>query len=336
MNEGAAHVLEALRRAGATALSGATLSSQLGVTRAQVWKHVETLRGLGYGIEGEPGGGYRLSAAPDRLYAEEIEPRLHTRWLAHRYVWLDETDSTNRVAADLAREGAAHGTTVVAEGQKAGRGRLGRRFFSPPYLNLYTSIVLRPRLDTARAPTTILAAAVAVAETVAAFVADPGAVAIKWPNDVLLGGLKTSGILMEMGAEATRVAHLVLGIGVNLNVERAAFPDEFRALATSLATHRGAPVERPAFAAHLYDTLETVLDLHAQDGFDAVRPRFEARFRMRGQRVRVLDAGSPASAALEGVAAGIDADGALLLRRDDGATERVVAGDVTIAKGVPA
>lgn len=332
MNEGAAHVLDALRRAGSAALSGAALSSQLGVTRAQVWKHVESLRRLGYGIEGEPGGGYRLASAPDRLYAEEVQGRLHTRWLARRYVWLETTDSTNRVAADLAREGAPHGTTVVAEGQSAGRGRLGRRFFSPPYLNLYTSIVLRPQLDTARAPTAILAAAVAVAESVAAFVEDPNAVAIKWPNDVQVGGLKTAGILMEMSAEATRIAHLVLGIGVNLNVERFAFPDEFRALATSLATHRGAPVERPAFAARLYDTLEAVLDLHAQDGFDAVRPRFEARFRMRGQRVRVLDAGSPAAAALEGVATGIDADGALLVRRADGATERVVAGDVTIAK----
>src|SRR5262249_20946391 len=150
--------------------------------------------------------------------------------------------------------------------------------------------VLRPRLDTARAPTAILAAAIAVAETVEAFVPDPAAVEIKWPNDVLLGGLKTSGILMEMGAEATRVAHLVLGIGVNLNVDRSAFPDEFRAPATSLSTHCGAAVDRIAFAARLYDTLEGVLDLHAQDGFEAVRPRFEARFRMRGRCIRVLDA----------------------------------------------
>lgn len=332
MNEGAAHVLDALRRAGSAPLSGAALSAELGVSRAQVWKHVEALRALGYAIEGAAGDGYRLAGAPDRLYAEEVQPRLATRWLARRYHWLDTTDSTNRVAGDLAREGAPHGTTVVAEGQEKGRGRLGRSFFSPPYRNLYTSIVLRPRLDTARAPTTILAAAVAVAEAVAAFVDDPDAVAIKWPNDVQLGGRKTSGILMEMGAEATRVSYLVLGIGVNLNVERAEFPEEFRALATSLATHRGAPVERAAFAARLYDTLEAVLDLHAQDGFEAVRPRFEARFRMRGQRVRVLDAGAPESAALDGIAAGIDADGALLVQRDDGAALRVVAGDVTIAK----
>jgi BirA family biotin operon repressor/biotin-[acetyl-CoA-carboxylase] ligase len=332
-----AQVLEALRRAGDRSRSGEELSDTLGVSRAQVWKHVETLRGLGYRIDGEPGGGYRLVGVPDRLYAEELAPRLHTQWLARRYEWLAETDSTNRVAGDLARAGAPHGTTVVAEGQTAGRGRLGRSFFSPPGVNLYTSVVLRPVLDTARAPTTILAAAVAVAETIEREVGDPGAVEIKWPNDVLVGGLKTSGILMEMGAEATRVRFLVLGIGVNLNVARDAFPPEFRHLATSLSTHLGRPVDRVAFAARLYDTLEAVLDRHAEAGFEAVRPGFEARFRMRGRRVRVLDAAggaAPGSGAegLEGRAVGIDADGALWIERDDGARQRVVAGDVTVAR----
>ena len=333
MKEGAARVLAALRQAGAGACSGAELSAALGVSRAQVWKHVETLRGLGYLIDGEPGGGYRLRAAPDRLYAEEVQARLHTRWLARAYQWLESTDSTNRVAMEWARAGGPHGATVVAEGQSAGRGRLGRRFFSPAGVNLYSSTVLRPEIDTARAPTLILSAAVAVAEAVAAELDDPDAVEIKWPNDVLLNGLKTSGILMEMGAEATRVRFLVLGIGVNLNVSRDAFPDEFRAFATSVASHRGRPVDRVAFAARLYDTLEAVLDLHAQGGFEAVRPRFEARFRMRGRRVRVRDAvAAPGAPALEGRADGIDADGALWIVRDDGARERVVAGDVTIEK----
>jgi BirA family biotin operon repressor/biotin-[acetyl-CoA-carboxylase] ligase len=333
MKEQTARVLEALRRAGDDALSGEQLSTLLGVSRAQIWKHVETLRGLGYRIDGAAGDGYRIVAAPDRLYAEEIQPRLHTRWLARRFEWLETTDSTNRAASELARNGAPHGATVVAEGQTAGRGRLGRSFFSPPGLNLYSSTVLRPLLDTARAPTTILAAAVAVADTIARTVGDDGAVAIKWPNDVLLGGRKTSGILMEMGAEATQVRFLVLGIGVNLNVSRETFPDEFRALATSLSSHLGRPVDRIAFAAQLYDTLEDVLDLHADSGFEAVRPRFEARFHMKGQRVRVLDGvGNAHATALEGHAVDIDGDGALWIERDDGIRERVVAGDVTIAK----
>ncbi len=329
MNEGAARVLAALRRTDAGPCSGAELSRTLGVSRAQVWKHVEALRSLGYAIEGEPGGGYRLRGAPDRLYAEEIQAGLETAWLAREIHHLETTDSTNRVAADLARAGAPHGATVVAESQTAGRGRLGRSFFSPPHLNLYTSAVLRPALSTAEAPSTILAAAVAVAESVAAAVDDAGAVEIKWPNDVLLGSLKCSGILMEMSAEATRVAWLVLGIGVNLNVARDAFPEEFRGSATSLAAHRGRSLDRIAFARSLYGTLESVLDLHAEKGLDALRPRFDAFFRMTGRRVGVRESDGTDR---EGVVEGIDADGALLLRGPAG-VGRVLAGDVTVRSG---
>jgi BirA family biotin operon repressor/biotin-[acetyl-CoA-carboxylase] ligase len=299
------------------------------VTRSQVWKHVEVLRGLGYKIEATPGDGYRLLETPDRLYPEEVQAGLATRWLARDLRWFDRLDSTNRVAQELARAGAAHGTTVVAEEQTAGRGRLGRSFFSPAYLNLYTSIVLRPRLTTAEAPTWILAAAVGAADTIAETLDDPEAVEIKWPNDVLLDGLKTSGILMELGAEATRVSHLVLGIGVNLNVERSDFPEEFRELATSLASHAGRRIDRIDFARRLYNHLEQILERCAEAGFDSVRPRFEARFRMAGRRVRVLELGGDE---IRGRAAGIDADGALRVCRDDGTETRVIAGDVTIVK----
>jgi BirA family biotin operon repressor/biotin-[acetyl-CoA-carboxylase] ligase len=329
LKSGPARVLESLRRADGRVTSGEKLSADQGVSRAQIWKHVEALREQGYTIEAAPGGGYRLCTTPDRLYPEEIHAGLATRWLARDIRYFDSTDSTNRVALELARSGAVHGTTVVAEGQSAGRGRLGRSFFSPPYRNLYTSIVLRPRLETAQAPTWILAAAVAVAEAVEASVDDPGSVEIKWPNDVLLGGLKTSGILMELGAEASRVAFLVLGIGVNLNVDRSEFPEEFRALATSLSSHTGRPIDRTAFARCLYNRLESTLDACAQGGFAAMRPAFEARFRMPGRRVRVLELDG---SELAGRVVGIDADGALRVRRDDGHEQRVVAGDVTIAK----
>ena len=329
MKAGPARVLDRLRRAEGRVCSGEQLSADEGVSRAQIWKHVEALRGYGYGIDAVPGGGYRLAGTPDRLYPEEIQAGLATRWLAREIRWFDVVDSTNRVALELAREGAQHGTTVVAEGQSAGRGRLGRSFYSPPYLNLYTSVVLRPRLATSEAPAWILAAASAVAEAIAATLGDPEAVEIKWPNDVLLGGRKTCGILMELGAEASRVAFLVLGIGVNLNVDREDFPEEFRALATSLASHSGLPVDRVAFARRLYEALERTLDACAEGGFAAVRGAFEARFRMPGRRVRVHELDGSATS---GIALGIDPDGALRIRRDDGREQRVVAGDVTVAK----
>jgi len=325
-SEGATRVLAALRSASAEPRSGEALSEELGVSRAQVWKHVESLRKRGYEIEGERGGGYRLLGVPDRLYPEEIHTGLATRWLAREIHYLDETDSTNRVAFDLARAGAAHGTTVIAEAQSAGRGRLGRSFHSPAYVNLYTTIVLRPELHTADAPTLIPSAAIAVAEAVAESLPDGDPVEIKWPNDVLLSGLKTAGILMEMATEATRIDFAVLGIGINLNVDREMLPEDFRAGATSLKSHAARPVDRIAFTRRLYGTLESVLDTHARGGFAALRERYEARFRLRGQEIRVVETGGEE---LRGVAVGIDEDGALLLKqRKSGETLRVIAGDV--------
>jgi len=325
---GPARILDALRRAAGQTCSGETLSSQFGVSRAQVWKHVEALRSRGYTIDGDPGGGYRLCEIPDRLYAEEIQTGLATTWLARELRYFDSIDSTNRVAVELARSGAAHGTTVVADRQTAGRGRLGRAFFSPPASNLYTSIVLRPRIHIAEAPSWILAAAVSVAQAIEETLDEAHQVAIKWPNDVLLGGLKASGILMELGAEGSRVEYLVLGIGVNLNVDRNRFPAEFRERATSLASHSGHRVDRLAFARRLYGKLEATLDLCAARGFESVRAAFDARFEMRGQPIRVfgLDGSE-----LRGTALGIDGDGALLLQLESGDVERVVAGDVSLA-----
>ncbi len=330
---GAIAVLSALREKPGEPISGEALSERLGVSRAQVWKHVGALRKRGYGIEGEPGGGYRLLESPDRLYAEEVIPGLTTRWLARAYEHLETTDSTNRVAFDRGRAGAPAGTTIVAEEQSAGRGRLGRSFYSPPHSNLYTSIVLRPSCSIADAPTLILGAAVAVADTVARFLRDPQAVAIKWPNDVLIHGRKTSGILMESSAEGTRIAFAVLGIGINLNVDRETFPEQFRSLATSLSSELGRPVERAAFARQLFEALEQVLDEHARGGFEPLRPRFEAYFRMAGSAVAVDDLGGRR---IEGRARGIAANGALEIELEAGdrAGEiiRVMAGDVTLAK----
>lgn len=333
---GLSAVLAALRERPGEPVSGERLSDSLGVSRAQVWKHVASLRKRGYAIEGEPGGGYRFQAAPDRLYAEEIQSALSTRWLGRRCEHLESTDSTNRVAFDLGRAGAPHGTAVVAEAQTAGRGRLGRSFHSPPNENLYTSVVLRPSGSIADAPTLILGAAVAVAETVATTLGVRDAVAIKWPNDVLIRGRKTSGILMESSTEGTRIAFAILGIGVNLNIDREQFPEDFRRLATSVASELGRRIDRIEFTRRLFEALERELDAHAAGGFEAIRPRFEAFFRMAGSRVAVDELGGRR---LEGIARGIAANGALEIEVESGPRSgeivTVMAGDVTLAKPAP-
>jgi BirA family biotin operon repressor/biotin-[acetyl-CoA-carboxylase] ligase len=250
-----------------------------------------------------------------------------TRWLGAEVRWFAEIDSTNRHALALAAEGVPHGTAVIAEAQSAGRGRLGRSFYSPPGANLYVSFVLRPQGAAATLGTLPLVAGVALAESVAAELGDPARVELKWPNDVLVDGKKVSGILLER-ASASPDAAVVLGIGVNLNVDPATFPEEFRARASSLSAQAGRGIDRARFAAALFERLEAALDAHAGAGFSALRARFDALFRMTGRRVRVADA---AERVRDGLVLGVGADGSLRLGTYDG-EERVFAGDVTVLK----
>ena len=184
----------------------------------------------------------------------------------------------------------------------------------------------------ASAPTLLLAAGVAVAETVAEVLGETSGLEIKWPNDVLLGGLKTSGILMELGAEENRVSYAILGIGVNLNVEREQFPDEFRDRATSLLSHSGNPVDRVEFTRKLLRKLENVLEHHARGGLARLRPRFERFFHMLGRKITVAQVGGEE---IDGVAVGIAANGALQIERPTKERIEVLAGDVTICKDEP-
>lgn len=267
----------------------------------------------------------RTPEPAEALTQEAIAAR--TAWLAHTLHWFAEIDSTNRHALAIAAAGAEHGTAVIAEAQTAGRGRLGRAFFSPPRTNLYVSFVLRPRSSTATLGTLPLSAGVALAESVAVELGEPERVELKWPNDVLVDGKKVSGILLER-ASAGADAAVILGIGVNLNVDPATFPDDFRARASSLAALAGRRIDRPRFAAALFERLEEALDAHAAGGFSVLRPRFDAFFRMTGRRVRVSDA---AGRVREGLVLGVGADGSLRLGTYAG-EERLLAGDVTVLK----
>jgi BirA family biotin operon repressor/biotin-[acetyl-CoA-carboxylase] ligase len=332
MEEPCEQILTALLSSESLPCSGEMLSERLGVSRAQIWKHVNQLRKRGYQIEGAAGDGYRLTALPDRLYPEEIKRGLKTHWLAQEILYLDQTESTNADAARLAREGAPHGATVIAECQTAGKGRLGRQFHSPAYQNLYTSIVLRPQMELSRVSTLLLTAGVAVARTVAEILGSAERVEIKWPNDVLIGGLKTSGVLMELEAEENRIQSAILGIGVNLNADPREFPTEFRARATSLTQEAGARIDRTHFSQLLYSILEEVIDLHCNADFEAVKPQFEDFFRMKGRKIRVA---SMDGTEIEGRTLGIADQGALELETAPGERVQVLAGDVTICKDEP-
>jgi len=241
-----------------------------------------------------------------------------------RIHYFEEVESTQNIARNLAAEGAPHGTAVIAETQSAGRGRMGRSWHSPSGVNLYTTIILRPRIAMAEVPRLSLVAGVAAAEALEDVA--PGIVALKWPNDVWLNGRKAGGIIAEAVTDrAQQLDAVLLGIGLNLNLAREDVPADLRERAISVFIATGHPCDRVAVANTLFTRLNTRYDECVTRGFAAVRPHWEHYSALTGKRVTVVDAGTRE----EGVVRGIDADGALLLETSSG-MRRVIAGDVTL------
>ncbi len=312
-------------RAAPGPVSGEELARRLGCSRAAVWKQIAALRRDGYEIAGRRSEGYRLGSAPDRVDAAALAPHLRGTW--RTIEWHAEVDSTQRVARELARAGAAEGTVVVAEAQTAGRGRLGRSWHSPAGVNVYCSIVLRPPLAPPAVPRLALVAGLAVADAIAAATALRPQ--LKWPNDVLVEGRKVAGILTEMEAELERVGHVIAGIGINVNAPADAFPPELATKAGSLALVLGRRVDRAALFGGLLAAFEARYERFVADGFAAMRGEWESYSSLTGKEVRV----AAPDGELAGRVLGLDDDGALRLARASGEVVRVVAGEVTLPGG---
>ena len=222
----------------------------------------------------------------DAFDAQALQARLAGGEIAWQIRHYPTVDSTNRLAVGLVREGAPEGTLVIAESQSAGRGRLQRVWQSPPGLNLYLSVILRPAIALADAAQVTLMAGVAVAE----MIADLGiaGVGLKWPNDVQIRGRKVCGILAEARMEKGGLGALVVGIGLNVNIPRDRFDPAHRASATSLREEAGRTHSRPDVAFALCRHFERWYRLYLGQGFATVREAWLARSGMVGKSVRIL------------------------------------------------
>lgn len=302
-------------------ISGAELSLNLGVSRTAVWKHINKLRADGYEIEAVPSQGYKLSGRPDLLLPAAIEIGLDTSRIGCQIEYHAEIDSTNLRAQVLAEQGAPEGSVVVADSQSAGRGRMGRPWSSPAGVNIYTSIVLRPTLGLSEATQLTFLAAVAVARALEKSCGV--SVNVKWPNDILLNGKKIAGLLNELSGETEGIHHVILGIGVNLNMEQDQFPPDLRYPATSVRIETGQRVDRVQFVRTLFSEIETLYNLLLEHGFVPIRLAWEALFDLVGTVVEVDTGSTP----VRGTVAGIAEDGALLLTTG-AETTPIYSGDV--------
>lgn len=274
----------------------------------------------------EQGGAAReVSAAGRRgITAEEVTACLPTARLGRPMLYLREVDSTNREAERWAGGGAPEGALVIAEHQRAGRGRLGRSWLDLPGQSLLLSLVLRPPVSPAWCPALTFVAAVALADALDRWI-PRDLLEIKWPNDVLCGGRKVAGILLEMRCEGERVEHVILGVGVNVGGNLARFPQELRRRCTSVAewAKDSAPDRLDVLCAFLGE-LERWYAEFLSGGLQAIRERWNSWFKMAGQRLRAeTDRG-----VVEGAARGLGPTGALVLETDDGRFLEILAGDV--------
>ena len=307
-------------------VSGTKIAEEIGTSRSEVWRLIQQLRALGVDVAGHPATGYQLRAVPDLLLPEMLAASLKGtifgagKQIHHYY----KIGSTNAEAMRWAGEGAAEGSVFLAEEQVAGRGRGAHSWHSARSMGIYCSVILRPAMAPSDALIFSLAAGLAVrgavAEIAPQFVAD-----LKWPNDLLLGGKKFCGILTEMNAEATRVRHLVVGVGINVNQVK--FPAELREIATSLRMETGTEWSRVELCAGLLKSLDREYRSLVEDG-DAraviVRRFEESSSSVRGRKVTIEENGG-----LAGVTEGLDERGFLLVRTAEG-LRTVVSGTVRL------
>jgi len=308
-------------------VSGQRISEELGLSRVAIWKHIKTLQAQGCRIDACRHCGYRLMGAPDMPTEEAVAAQLRTEALGRPLLFFREVDSTNHQLSMRAMN-APEGLALVADHQTAGRGRMGRAWFSPAGANVYLSILLRPQVNLAQIATLPLVVGCAVARAVGKLAADIP-VRIKWPNDLHVNGRKLGGILCEMVAEMDRVQHVVVGIGLNTNLRRSHLPAAIARNATSLAIETRHTFSRAEVVAELLNQFEPAYQLWCAEGLKPFLPEIAALDLLKGNAMRIDQAGNRV---VEGIAAGIHEDGTLLLRQADGSNISVCSGDSHVLK----
>lgn len=304
-------------------VSGTKIAQEISSNRSEVWRLIQQLRGLGVDVAGHPATGYQLKSMPDLLLPEILAPLLRGTIFSEKLHHFYKIGSTNTAAMAAAADGAPEGSVFLAEEQTAGRGRGAHTWQSARSAGIYCSVVLRPALPPSDVLVMALAAGLAVRAAIEYVDArvNPD---LKWPNDVLLSGKKVCGILTEMNAEATRVRHIVVGIGINVN--QSTFPKEFEAEATSLRLSTGSEWSRAELTAALLKSLdrEYRLLVEQDDARRSILQRFsEQSSWVRGKQVRIEESGTT----IEGTTEGLDPGGFLQVRSAKG-LQTILSGTV--------
>lgn len=314
-------ILELLKQADGY-VSGQMICEQLNVSRTAVWKNINALKREGYQIDSVNNKGYRLISEPDLLNEMRIREYLQTKWLGKKIIYLPVTDSTNTQAKKMGEEGAEHGTLVVTQCQTAGRGRRGRSWESPEG-NVYFTFLLRPEVEISRASMITLVAALAVAKAVDDVTGLDSK--IKWPNDVVANGKKLCGILTESSSDLEYINYAVVGIGINVN--QTAFPEEIAETASSLLLETGHTVDRGQLLGVFLNRFEQYYETFIQtEDMSGLRDVYNEKLVNCGREVKIIE--KDRERVLK--ALGIDNDGGLVVENSEGERESIISGEVSV------
>lgn len=310
-------IIKILKDSEGKTISGEELGHRIGISRTMVWKYMRLLVDEGYGIESSPKRGYLLKSVPDLLNRDEIRMGLRSGFIGQQIHYFNELESTNITAKELAY-GADDGTVVIAEVQKKGRGRLGREWLSP-HGGIWISIILKPTISLTHVSRLTLVAGVAIAKSMRKLGVDAR---IKWPNDILIGDKKVCGILTEVNAEIEQVDYIVIGIGINANVDMNDLIGDVKNIATTLWSEIGKPIDRVSFIQDLLFDIEQEYIKFMTQSFSGILDEWTSLSDTIGRQITIM---TPYNI-VEGKAVGITDDGALVIKNSDGRREDIMAG----------
>ncbi len=305
-------------------VSGEVLAQKLGISRVAVWKQIQKLKDMGYKIISDQNLGYCLVSRPDLLLPQEIQRGLSTNYIGKEIYYFPELKSTNIMAKEKAlhrAEGIDEGTLIIAERQSAGKGRLGREWFSPAG-GIWLSIILYPQLSPSYISRITLMTAVAVVKAIK--ICTQIKSQIKWPNDILINEKKVCGILTEMSAELDIINWVVVGIGINVNIDHREFPEDIQENTISLKETSGKEISRVKLAQTFLQEFEKYYEILKRREFSSILKEWKLYSHTLGRKIRV-DMGERI---ITGEAVDINEEGALILKKEDGELVEIISGTI--------
>jgi len=306
-------------------ISGEAISKKLNVTRAAIWKHIKALQEEGFIIESISRKGYRLVKLPNKLEEITLLHGMRTRRMGRVLEIHQSIDSTNIRCRELAISDYPEGTLVIAEEQLKGRGRMGRTWLSPPEKGIWMSLLLRPKMHPKDAPVLTTIAALAVKRAIVEITGLM--VKIKWPNDIIIQNKKVCGILTEIHADLDIIHYVIIGIGINVNMEEAELPEDIAHTATSILIEMGNKVDRRLLIQKIMKEIEDIYDAYIENhDLNPILDECRSCSATIGSRVKVVGIDRE----FEGKAIDLADDGALLVLKDNGKIEKVFSGDVSV------